>query len=449
MRSPMSIVSPQDAARLQSLVEAILARAEKAGASQAAAAASIDTGLSVTARLRDVETLEQQRDHALGVTVYFGRHKGSAASTDFSEAAVNDTVDKACSIAKETSEDAFAGLADVERMADDIPDLDLEHPWALDTDEAIRAAIECEAAALDYSKNIDNTEGATLTTHGGVRVYGNTHGFLGIERSTSHSLSCAPVARNGTGMQRDYHYTLARDPADLEQPATVGEQAARRTLERLGAHPIRTCRVPVVFPAELARGFIGHFVAAIRGAAQYRGASFLLNAAGERVFPEYVQISEQPHLLKAMASAAFDNEGVATRERKLIDHGVLTGYVLSSYSARKLGLETTGNAGGIHNLVVEPNSGDLKELLRQMGRGFLVRELMGYGVNTVNGDYSRGAAGFWVEDGEIKHPVEEVTIAGNLRDLYRNVVAIGNDTDTRGSIRTGSILVERMTIAGQ
>ncbi|MEE9141705.1 MAG: metalloprotease PmbA [Gammaproteobacteria bacterium] len=445
----MSIVSPQDAARLQSLVEAILARAEKAGASQAAAAASIDTGLSVTARLRDVETLEQQRDHALGVTVYFGRHKGSAASTDFSEAAVNDTVDKACSIAKETSEDAFAGLADVERMADDIPDLDLEHPWALDTDEAIRAALEGEAAALDYSKNIDNTEGATLTTHGGVRVYGNTHGFLGIERSTSHSLSCAPVARNGTGMQRDYYYTLARDPADLEQPATVGEQAARRTLERLGAHPIRTCQVPVVFPAELARGFIGHFVAAIRGAAQYRGASFLLNAAGERVFPEYVQISEQPHLLKAMASAAFDNEGVATRERKLIDHGVLTGYVLSSYSARKLGLETTGNAGGIHNLVVEPNSGDLKELLRQMGRGFLVRELMGYGVNTVNGDYSRGAAGFWVEDGEIKHPVEEVTIAGNLRDLYRNVVAIGNDTDTRGSIRTGSILVERMTIAGQ
>lgn len=437
-----------DQAALETLVGDVLRAAQKLGASQAEAGVSVDSGLTLSVRLGEVETLEYQRDRGLGVTVYFGKRKGSASSADLSPAAVQEAVRAAASIARYTAEDDCAGLADAELMARDFPDLDLDYPWALEPAQAIEIARTCEDAARAHDKRIENSEGATVTSHRSLRVYGNSHGFLGGSQSTSHSLACAVVGRDANGMQRDYWYTSARDPAELESAETVGHKAAERTVARLGARKLATCQTPVLFTPDVARGLIGHFLGAMRGGAQYREASFLLHAAGQSVFPAHVQLSERPRLKKALASAAFDNEGVATRDAELVDRGVATGYILDSYSARKLKLRSNGHSGGVRNLIVKPSNLDYAGMLREMDTGLVVTELMGQGVNGVTGDYSRGAAGFWVERGEIAYPVEEITVAGNLKDMYRGIAAIGNDVDLRGGIRTGSILVSRMAVAG-
>jgi PmbA protein len=435
---------------LESIIERALQEARARGASQAEAAVSQDTGLSVGVRLGEVETLEHQRDRSMGITVYFGQRKGSASTADFSAEAVGATVAKACSIARFTAEDASSGLADAALMARAPQDLDLSHPWNVTADRAIEIAKSCEAAALGFDSRINNSEGASVGTHQGLHVYGNTHGFVGGYPTTSHTLSCVVLAGTGEDMQRDYWYTSSRDWHDLQDPESVGRESARRTIARLGPRKISTRRAPVLFVPELARGLIGHFVAAIRGSSQYRQASFLLNSAGQQVFPANLSIAERPHLPKAMASAPFDDEGVATRDRELVAAGELTGYILSSYSARKLGLQTTGNAGGSHNLIVAPTvTGGVPAMLSRLGTGLLLTELMGQGVNTVTGDYSRGAAGFWVENGEIQFPVAEVTIAGNLRSMFLGVAAVGDDIDARGGVRVGSILVQEMTIAGE
>jgi PmbA protein len=435
---------------LESIIEHALAEARSRGASQAEAAVSQDTGLSVGVRLGEVETLEHQRDRSMGITVYFGHRKGSASTADFSLEAVDATVAKACSIARFTAEDASSGLADAALMARAPQDLDLSHPWNVTADRAIEIAKVCEAAALAFDPRINNSEGASVGTHQGLHVYGNTHGFVGGYPTTSHTLSCVVLAGTGEDMQRDYWYTSSRDWRELDDAESVGRESARRTIARLGPRKISTRRAPVLFVPELARGLIGHFVAAIRGSSQYREASFLLNSLGQQVFPANFSIAERPHIAKAMASAPFDDEGVATRDRELIADGVLTGYILSSYSARKLGLQTTGNAGGSHNLIVAPTqTGGLDAMLARLGTGLLLTELMGQGVNTVTGDYSRGAAGFWVENGAIQYPVAEITIAGDLRSMFLGLAAAGDDIDVRGGVRVGSILVQEMTIAGE
>jgi PmbA protein len=435
---------------LESIIQLSLEESRRLGATQAEAAVSQDTGLSVAVRLGEVETLEHQRDRSMGVTVYMGQRKGSASTADFSADAVRATVAKAASIARFTAEDPFSGLADAELMASDVPALDLFHPWEVTADEGIEIAKACEAAALGFDPRINNSEGASLATHRGLHLYGNSHGFLGGYPTTSHTLSCVVLAGTGDEMQRDYWYTTARDWRELEGAEAVGRESARRTLARLNPRKLATRRAPVLFVPEIARGLIGHFSAAIRGSSQYRQSSFLLNAAGTQVFPPGFSIAERPHLPKAAGSAPFDEEGVATRDRELIADGVLTGYILSSYSARKLGLSTTGNAGGAHNLIVKPTTGGgFDALVAQLGTGLVVTELMGQGVNTVTGDYSRGAAGYWVEGGELKYPVAEITIAGNLKSMLAGIVAAGSDVDARGSIRVGSVLIGEMTIAGE
>jgi PmbA protein len=435
---------------LESIIERALEEARTRGASQAEAAVSQDTGLSVGVRLGEVETLEHQRDRSLSVAVYFGQRKGSASTADFSPDAVRATVAKACSIARFTAEDAAAGLADAALMTGAPQDLDLAHPWNLAADRAIEIAKSCEAAALEFDSRINNSEGASLSTHQGLHVYGNTHGFVGGYPTTSHTLSCVVLAGTGEDMQRDYWYSSARDWRELEAPEAIGRESARRTIARLDPHRLTTRRAPVLFVPEIARGLIGHFAAAIRGSSQYRQSSFLLNSVGQQVFPAGFSIAERPHIPKAMGSAPFDEEGVATRDRELIVDGILTGYILSSYSARKLGLTTTGNAGGTHNLLVAPTlAGGMDALLARLGTGLLVTELMGQGINMVTGDYSRGAAGFWVENGSVQYPVAEITIAGNLRDMLLGLAAVGDDVDVRGGTRVGSILLREMTIAGE
>jgi PmbA protein len=437
-------------ADLESIIQLSLEEASVRGASQAEAAVSQDTGLSVAVRLGEVETLEHQRDRSMGITVYFGHRKGSASTADFSLEAVRGAVAKACSIARFTAEDSCAGLADPELMTRHPPNLDLAHPWDVTADEVIEIARNCEAAALGFDARINNSEGASVATHRGLHVYGNSHGFVGGYPTTSHTVSCVVLAGSGEEMQRDYWYTSSRDWRDLESGEAVGRESARRTLARLGPRKLTTRRAPVLFVPELARGLIGHFIAAIRGSSQYRQSSFLLNAVGRQVFPAGFRISERPHIPKAVGSAPFDEEGVMTRDRELIEDGILTGYILSSYSARKLGLATSGNAGGPHNLLVAPTcDGGLAELQRRLGTGLVVTELMGQGVNTVTGDYSRGAAGYWVENGEIQFPVAEITIAGNLKDMLQGIVAVGNDVDVRGGVRVGSMLLEDLTIAGE
>jgi PmbA protein len=384
----------------------------------------------------------------VGITIYKDSRKGSASTSDFNPEALREAVAKACSFARYTASDKYAGLANEGSMASDPPDLDLAHPWVLDSEDAIRLAIECEDAARSFDKRISNSEGATVATNTGVRAYGNSHGFIGSYRKTSHSMSCVVVGQTDGDMERDHWYSTARDPGNLDSAQSIGRTAARRTVERLGARKIRTVKAPVVFAPEIARGFIGHAIGAISGGAQYRRSSFLLDAAGEQIFPDFLRIEERPHIPKGLASAPYDAEGVATKDRDIVIDGVLQGYVLSSYSARRLGLETTGNAGGAHNLIIPGNVEGLAALLKMMGEGLLVCELIGQGVNGVTGDYSRGAVGFWVEHGEIAYPVHEITIAGNLRDLYMRIVAVGRDQDLRGGIRCGSLLVDGMTIAG-
>jgi PmbA protein len=437
-----------DQRALEAIVELVLSEARKCGADQAEAGASHDIGLSVTARLGDVENLEYTNDRGVGITIYKDSRKGSASTSDFSPEALREAVAKACSFAQYTAPDKYSGLADERSMASDPPDLDLAHSWELDSEEAIRLAIECEDAARSFDKRITNSEGATVATNSGVRAYGNSHGFIGSYRKTSHSMSCVVVGETDGEMERDHWYSTARDPDELDSARSIGVTAARRTVERLGARKIKTVKAPVVFAPEIARGFIGHAIGAISGGAQYRRSSFLLDAVGEQIFPDFFRIEERPHIPKGLASAAYDAEGVATRDRDIVVDGILQGYVLSSYSARRLGLETTGNAGGAHNLIVPGNAEGLGALLKMMGEGLFVCELIGQGVNGVTGDYSRGAVGFWVENGEIAYPVSEITIAGNLRDLYMRIVAVGRDQDLRGGIRCGSLLVDGMTIAG-
>ena len=433
---------------LKSLAAQALEEAKRQGASSVEVDVSVDSGLSVTARMGDVETLEHHKDQGLGVTIYLGTRKGSSSTSDLRPEAMRETVEAACRIARFTAEDECAGLADPDLISRDYPDLDLDHPWELAPEQAVELAIACEAAARAVDSRISNSEGASVSRMRGMSVYGNSHGFIGGYRATRHSLSCAVIGEHDGHMQRDYWYTVARESELLDSAQSVGRIAAERTLRRLDSRQLGTCQVPVIFEASVARSLLGHFVGAISGGALYRKASFLLDQVGKPVFPEFVHIHEQPHLKGAMGSAPFDNEGVATESRDLISGGVLQGYVLASYSARRLGLQSTGNAGGVHNLIIEPGAHDLPGLMAEMGKGLLVTELIGHGVNPVTGDYSRGATGFWIENGEIRYPVEEITIAGNLTEMFKGIQAVGNDVDKRGNIRSGSILVERMTIAG-
>ena len=437
-----------DGAELLALVELALAEARALGASEAEAAISMDVGLSVSARLGEVETVEYQRDRGMGVTVYFGTRKGTASTADLSPGGLRETVGKACSIARFTAQDPCAGLPDPDTLATQIPELSLSHPWDLTPEQACEMAIACEAAAMAVDPRITNSEGAGVSTHRGVRAFGNSHGFLGAFPGTAHSISCSVLGVEGEQMERDYWYSTARDWRELEAAESVGRRSGERAVRRLGARKLATTKVPVLYSPDVARGLIGHFLGAIRGGSQYRRASFLLDAAGAQVFPDWFALSERPHLPKALASAPFDHEGVATSDREIVADGIVLGYVLSTYSARKLGLRTTGNAGGNYNVIVHGRGRDYDGMLKALDRGLLVTELMGQGVNGVTGDYSRGATGFWVENGEIAYPVHEVTVAGNLKDIYRSIVDVGSDMDLRGGIRTGSILLDEMTVAG-
>ena len=443
----MNVSADADLARLSEQVQALLDEARRQGADASEVGVSDDTGLSVTARMGSVETVEFTRERGFGVTVYFGRRKGSASTSDCSPAAMRDTVQAACNIARYTAEDPCAGLADAALMAKDIPDLDLYHPDVLDAERAGERAILCEAAALALP-GIGNSEGATVAGGESRRVYGNSLGFLGAYRGTRFSVSASVVAGEGEAMQRDHWYTVARRTRDLQDVEAVGRIAAERALARLDPRSLPTQRVPVLFSAEIAASLVGHLIGAISGGSLYRRSSFLLDALGTTIMPAWMTIDERPLLRGGLASGAFDDDGVATRAKPFVEGGQLVSYVLGTYSARKLGMQSTANAGGVHNLFVSHGDDDLPAMLRRMGRGLFVTEVMGQGVNMVTGDYSRGAAGFWVDGGELRHPVHEVTIAGNLKDMFREIVAVGADLDLRRSTVTGSILVDGMTVAG-
>lgn len=423
------------------------AAARRAGCA-AAVGISAGNGLSVGVRGGEIETLEYHRDKSLGVTVYRDGRKGTATTTDFSAAAVAETVAAAVRIAADAETDPHAGLIEPQYLAREIPDLDLDHPWSIEAPAAAALARACEAAARSAGREVRQVDEATVSRYRALHAYGDTQDFAGAWRATRHGLSCTVVGERDGAMQRGYWYTTARRAADLEAPEEVGRRAAARAVARLGARKLQTCKAPVLFENRLATGLIGHLVAAVSGANLYREASFLRNALGTRIFPEFLTIDEQPHLPRGLGSAPFDSEGMATRQRLLVENGILAGYVLDAYAARRLGLAPTGHAGGVHNLIVGDGGEDLEALLARMGRGLFVTELMGFGVNLLTGDYSRGAAGFWVEDGTLAQPVEEITIAGNLRDMFANLVAVGCDRERRGTIHCGSILVPEMTIAG-
>ncbi len=435
--------------RLEHIVADLLAEAKRQGASAAEAAASSDAGLETTVRLGEVETVEHTRDNGLGITVYFGHRKGSASTSDLSPGAIRDTVAAACTIASHTQDDPCAGLADAALMATEIPDLDLYHPWQVTVEDAIALATECETAARDTDPRIVNSEGATVSTHAGLHVYGNSHGFVGGYPSSRHGLSCAVVGQEGESMQRDYWYSSARAAEELEPAAAIGRRASERTLARLGGRRLTTREAPVLFTAQMAAGLMRSLISAISGSSLYRRSSFLLDHLDRKIFPEFVRIHEAPRLPRGLGSAPFDGDGVATRAKDLVSGGVLRSYVLDAYSGCRLGMATTGNAGGVRNLHIDMGPLDRAGLLQEMGTGLFVTELMGHGTNPVTGDYSRGAAGFWVENGEIQFPVEEITIAGNLKRMFAGLLAVGNDCDFPGSTRTGSWLIERMTIAGE
>ncbi|WP_226470070.1 metalloprotease PmbA [Luteimonas panaciterrae] len=442
---------------LAELSQRLLARARARGATQAEVSCSEDRGLSVNVRMGAVETVESTRDRSIGVTVYFGKRKGSASTADLREDSLDATVDQACAIAEFTEDDPAAGLAEAGLMATDLREFDTWHPWALDADRAIDLALACEAAGRDVDARIGNSDGASVGSNESLVVYANSHGFIGRERDTQHSIGCALIAGRGEDMQRDGWYSVALAESDLESPAAIGRRAAQRALARLSPRQLPTGEYPVLYAAEMARSLIGHLIGAVSGGALYRRASFLVDSVGTQLFPDWFSIVERPWLMRGLRSAAFDGEGVATRESALVEGGVLQRYVLGSYSARKLGLQTTANAGGMHNLEVAAggtgNGGaqsgaSLETMLRGMGRGLLVTELMGQGVNGITGDYSRGAGGFWVENGEIAYPVDGITIAGNLKRMFQGIEAVGSDIDPRSHLRTGSILVGRMTVAG-
>ncbi|MFT7413683.1 MAG: PmbA protein [Methylophagaceae bacterium] len=433
---------------LEQAAEIALQQAKSQGATAAEVGVSHSKGLSVSVRQGDVETLEYNSDTGLGITVYFGQSKASASTSDLKPAAIADAVKAASGIAKHTQADDYAGLADADLMASEFPDLSLYHPWDIDAERAIIIATECERAGFDVDPRISNSEGASVSSHEGGHVYANSHGFIGSTVSSRHSASCVLIANDDRGMQRDYWYDISRDAADLDSAKNIGQRAANNTLQRLNARTMKTGSYPVIFAAEVAPSLFGQFISAIRGGALYRKSTFLLDHLGKQIFPEFIHIHEQPRLLKAMGSAAFDGDGVATQTRDIITDGVLQGYVLDSYSARKLKIKTTANAGGVHNLTIDSGDLNFAGLLKEMGTGIVVTETMGMGVNIVTGDYSQGAAGFWVENGVIQYPIDEFTIASNLRDMFMGIQAVGNDVNMRGNTRTGSVWIDKMKIAG-
>ncbi len=440
--------NPYDADNLKTVVNDLLQEATSQGASAAEAGLSVESGLSVTVRMGDVETIEHNRDKGLAITVYFGNRKGSASTSDFSLKAVKETVKAACDIARYTEDDPYAGLPDKKLMATDIVDLDLYHPWEVTAEEAIELAKECEDAARAEDKRITNSEGGSVSSHTGIRVYGNTHGFLNSYNTSRHSMSCSVIAGKDDAMQRDYWYSINRDASKLESATDIGKLAAQRTVSRLDAKNMPTCQVPVIFKAEVAKGLISHLLSGIRGGAQYRKATFLLDHLGKQIFPERIRFDERPHVKGALGSAPYDNEGVITTVHDLVTEGVLQSYVLDSYAARRLDMKSTGNAGGVHNLYINNDNISLDDMLKEMDKGLLITEVMGQGVNTVTGDYSRGASGFWVENGEIQYPVEEFTLASRLQDMFMGIQRVGNDLDMRGGVITGSWLIDNMTVAG-
>ncbi len=442
-------IGPHALPGLREKVERIIEEARRQGASASEVSVSMEQGLSTTVRQGEVETVEFNRDQGFGITLYVGQSKGSASTTGSGDAAIRETVAAALAIAKHASQDEFAGLADATLMARELPDVDLYHPWSITPEQAIEQALSCESAAFDFDARIRNADGTSLNTHQGCRAYGNSNGFIGAYCSTRHSLSCVMIAESEGQMQRDYFYDVNRIGEALIDPQTIGRRAAERAVRRLGARPIPTCEVPVLFAPELATGLFSHFIAAISGGNLYRKASYLEDALGQTLFPEWLSLDERPHIPRALGSASYDGDGLATYAKPFVENGRLISYVLSTYSGRKLGMPSTANAGGVHNLFVSHGEEDQAALLRRMGRGLLVTELMGQGLNLVTGDYSRGAGGYWVENGEIQFPVQEVTIAGNLRDMFRQIVAIGCDIETRGNVRTGSVLIERMMVAGK
>jgi len=440
--------SQKKKSELVMIAEKVLDFAKQAGASAAEVDIGTGQGLSVTVRLGDVETIEHQRDKGMGITVYLGKKKSSANTTDFSDKALLETVNAAYTMAKYANEDDCAGLIEPQYLARDVPDLNLSHPWDISPDAAIHLAIECEEAARQADSRITNADGTVLNTYGGTHVFGNSHGFCDGWEWTSHSLECAVIAEQDGKMQRDGWYSRCRDHQELQAVTDVGLTAAKRTVNRLGARKIPTCNVPVIFEAPVARGLLATFLSAISGSAQYRKASFLLDCLGKQVFATHINIKEQPHIPKGPGSAPFDDDGMATRTQDLVSNGILQSYLLSAYSARKLGMTPTGNAGGVHNLTIESGKHDLAGLIKLMNRGLLITDMIGFGVNNVTGDYSRGASGLWIENGEIQFPVEEVTVAGKLTDMYHQILEVGNDIDRRGNVQTGSILIENMMIAG-
>ncbi|MBS6673858.1 MAG: metalloprotease PmbA [Haemophilus paraphrohaemolyticus] len=434
---------------LRQAVEFALNFAKKAGAEAEVGVTKV-AGLSVSSRLEQVENIEFNNDGSLGISVYLGKRKGNASTSDLQPQSIQRAVESALAIAKYTSEDECAGLADKELMAFDAPDLELYHQADLSVDQALALAIEAENAALNADEQIVNSEGATFNSHSGVRVYGNTHGMLQSNLSSRYSLSCSVIAAHGEQLERDYEYTISREFDKLQAPQWVGQQAAFKAVDRLNPQKIKTCEVPVIYYNDVATGLIGHLAGAISGGALYRKSSFLLDHLGKQVLPDWCEISERPHLLRQLASTAFDSEGVITQNREIISDGVLQTYLMTSYSARKMGLKSTGHAGGIHNWLVKPNrTGGLDTLLKEMDTGLLLTEFLGSAINPVTGEYSRGAAGFWVEKGEIQYPVAEITVAGQLQEMFNQIIAVADDVEHRSNIQTGSILIEKMKISGE
>ena len=427
----------------------VLKRALASGATDAAVYVNQDHGFSVDVRMKSVETVSFNEDHGVSVTVYYGNRKGSASSSDLSSLALDSMVAAACEIAKVSASDPCFGLPDITELKFDYPELDLYHPWAITPQEAIEKALLCEDHALNLDARINNSDGVKVSTYEMIQGYASTQGFEGLLHSSRHSISCSLLAENEQGMQRDYEYSVARNPHNLLSLEKIASQAVENTVSRLGGRPIKTQKAPVIFSSRLSSGLFSSFIGAISGGQLYRKNSFLYDALGQQIFPDFIQIYEQPHLRGALGSAPFDSEGIVTRQNRFIENGKLCQYVLGSYSARKLGLKTTANSGGVFNLTIDPTAGDLSDLLSQMGTGLLVTELMGSGVNILTGDYSRGASGFWVENGKIQYPVEEVTIACNLKDLFLGIRAIGSDLNPNSSTRCGSVLVNELMIAGQ
>ena len=434
--------------QLKALSQLVIDYAMKSGATAADTEMSEGVGQNVSVRQGEIETIEYNKDKGAGVTVYIGKRRGHASSSDLSEAALKSSVEKALTIARYTAEDEFAGLPDADKLAQNVPDLDLYHPWNITVEEAAERARACEAAALAVDKRLTNSEGAGVSNHTSQFIYANSLGFCNGYWSSRHGMSVAVIGEDKGAMQRDYWYTSARNANDLDSAETVGRIAGTRTVRRLNGRKLDTRTCPVIFEAQIATGLIGSFVGAVSGGSLYRKSSFLLDSLGKEIFSPLMQIREMPFIPNGMGSSPFDSEGVACQERDIVKDGVLQGYFLSTYSARKLGMTTTGNAGGSHNLIVTPGQLDFDGLLKKMGTGLLVTELLGQGANMVTGDYSRGAAGFWVENGEIQYPVEEITIAGNLASMFKGIVDIGTDIERRSSKQVGSILIDRMTVAG-